>query len=83
MIDVLRWWRFSAVGGYEADEYSQVEVAAAAAAAEVCDLLTVIKSRLPAVSVSSLLHHLVTVKGLHCWFQLFTLLQSQWFDNYY
>ena len=73
---------FSAVGGYEADEYSQVEVAAAAAG-EVCDLLTVVKSRLPAVSPSSLLHHLVTVKGLHCWFQLFTLLQSQRFDNYY
>jgi len=82
MIHVLRWWRFSAVGGYEADEYSQVEVAAAAAG-EVCDLLTVVKSRLPAVSPSSLLHHLVTVKGLHCWFQLFTLLQSQRFDNYY
>ena len=39
---------------------------AAAAAGEVCDLLTVVKSRLPAVSPSSLLHHLVTVKGLHC-----------------
>jgi len=58
-------WRSCAGGDrYEVDEYSQVQVTSAAD--DVCDLSTKLKVKLPSVSSSSCIHHLVTVTGLHC-----------------